>query len=339
MITGSSGFIGGWVWKRLAEQGHEVIGLDKAGPPEEFGREKTCICDILDGKRLRSAIKESQPDAVIHLAARVDLDEKHEIRGYAANIDGVRNLLDSVRQAPSVRRVIYTSSQLVCKVGHVPKSMEEYCPDTLYGESKALTEQIVRQADGGTVEWCLVRPTTVWGPGMSAHYQQMLDLVSRGVFFHCGSGKLHKSYGYAGNIAHQYATLLAARPEAVHRQTFYLADYEPLSLRDYLDSLARELGAKPIRTVPLPAARTLAYLGDVMGALRGRSFPFNSFRLRNILTEYVFDLSRTRAVCGDLPISFGSGVRATAEWYRGLGRGGAVQSARKAPAAGWNSRT
>lgn len=318
LVTGSAGLIGRWTVAGLVEAGHEVIGLDKIEPPIEFSGRCSYTCDILDTPRLKAVFQECHPEAVIHLAARIDLDEEQDLRGYAANTDGVRNVVDAVRHTPSVRRVVYTSSQLVCKVGYIPKSMDEYCPNTLYGQSKVLTEQIVKEADGGVAEWCLVRPTTVWGPGMSPHYQRMLDLITRGLFFHCGEGKLYKSYSYAANIAYQYVRLLAAPARAIHRRTLYLADYEPLSLRDYTNLLAKELGAKPIRTMPLPMAKLLAYVGDIAGGLCRRSLPLNSFRLRNILTEYVFDLRETRAVCGPLPSTFEEGVRKTASWYRDI---------------------
>ncbi|MCX6924753.1 MAG: NAD(P)-dependent oxidoreductase [Verrucomicrobia bacterium] len=315
LVTGSSGFIGRWVCSQLLARGHEVAGLDKAPAPDESISAVSYLCDILDGPRLGAIMREYQPDAVIHLAARTDLNEKNDIGGYAANIDGVRNVIDAVRHTPSIRRVVYTSSQLVCKVGHVPREMDEYCPNTLYGQSKVLTERIVKDGDGGGVEWCLVRPTTVWGPGMSPHYQQMLALIKQGRFFHCGHGKLRKSYSYAGNIAHQYLKLLAAPSEAVNRHTFYLADYEPLSLRDYANDLARELGAKPIPTVPVFVAKALGLVGDFLGVVRGRGFPFNSFRLNNILTEYVFDLTPTHCVCGPSPFTYQQGVHETAAWY------------------------
>ncbi len=254
-----------------------------------------------------------RPDAVIQLAQRCDL-EGQTLEDYDANITGVRNLCEAVRRTPSVKRVIYTSSQLVCEVGHVPASDTEYCANTIYGESKVRTEEIVREEDGGGVEWCIARPTTVWGPGMSEHYQSLLRHIQKGTYFHSGGGKLLKSYAYAENIAHQYLQLVNAPKEKIHQQVFYLADYEPLSLRDYADALAKELGAKPLKIVPLPVAKVLALSGDVLNRL-GIKFPYNTFRLRNIRTEYVFDLSKTRAVCGELPVGFEEGVKRTAKWF------------------------
>ncbi len=316
LVTGSSGLIGQWVCKTLRENGFPTVGIDcisdeSCWPADEFHR-----CDILDLDALAKVFADTSPDLVVHLAARIDLEETQDIAGYAANTDGVRNILQCVRDTPSVTRVIVTSSQLVCKVGHVPKTDDEYCPNTLYGESKVLTEKITHELDGGGKEWCLARPTTVWGPKMNPHYQKMLQLIWRRRFFHCGHDKLYKSYAYAGNIAHQYLKLLTAPAEAIHGKTFYLADYEPISLRDYTNGLAQAMGAAPIPTLPLPLAKGLALVGDALNACGLKRFPFNRFRLRNILTEYQFDLQKTKAVCGELPYSFEDGVAATAQWYK-----------------------
>jgi nucleoside-diphosphate-sugar epimerase len=85
-------------------------------------------------------------------------------------------------------------------------------------------------------------------------------------------------------------------------------------LRDYANLLADELGVKHAITVPLPCAKVIALCGDLLNAC-GLRFPYNSFRLNNIRTEYTFDMSKTRAVCGDLPRTFEEGVRETARWY------------------------
>lgn len=125
------------------------------------------------------------------------------------------------------------------------------------------------------------------GPHMSAHYQRLLHLIRKGLYFHCGKSKLYKSYSY----------------------------YEPLSLRDYANGLAEEMGSPRIPDFPKAFVRVLALFGDLINKLGFSGFPFNSFRLNNILTSYVFDLSETRTVCGELPFSQADGIRATARWF------------------------
>jgi nucleoside-diphosphate-sugar epimerase len=318
LVTGSSGFIGSHLLPRLVQDGHTVLGADRDDPQTRPPGASYRNCDILDPDAVMSVLTDFNPDALIHLAARTDLDERTNIQGYAANIDGVRNVVAAVRANRNVKRAIYTSSQLVCRMAYIPSHDQDYCPTTLYGESKVLTEKIVREEDGGGTIWCLVRPTTVWGPGMRAHYVRFFRMIEAGRFFHVGRREIRKSYGYVGNVVHQYARLLTAPAELIHRKTLYVADYEPLRFREWADTFQRELDAPPIPTYPELMARAASRIGDLINAVGLRSFPFNSFRLGNVTADYRFNLAETEKVCGPLPFSTEEGVRQTTNWLRGL---------------------
>lgn len=314
LVTGTAGFIGRHLAPELLHRGHAVLGLDRRNVAVNAGFSHV-VCDLLDAARVKQTVLEFAPDAVVHLAARTDLDEKNDLNGYAVNFRGTENLIEAVEQVGSVRRAIYTSSQLVCRYGYRPAHQEDYAPDSLYGRSKVEMEKIVRRRDGGGTTWCLVRPTTVWGPGMGPHYRRFLRLLRKGRYFHIGSGALMKSYSYIENIVHQYARLLEVPAELIHRKTLYLSDYEMLSTRWYADELARAMRAPRVPTYPEPLARFLARIGDVINAAGFRSFPFNTFRLGNILTEVHFDLAETESIAGPLPVDPAEGVRRTADWF------------------------
>jgi nucleoside-diphosphate-sugar epimerase len=315
LVTGSSGFIGQHVVAALRERGHVVVGVDHSAPrqpPEGYRFER---CDIVDGAALGAIFADARPDAVLHLAARTDLAEKLDLAAYAPNIEGVENLIRAIRATPSVQRAVFTSTQLVCRVGYKPAHDEDFAPSTLYGESKVMTEKIVRREDGGGVTWCLTRPTTVWGPGMSAHYQRFFRMIRKGRYFHVGSQPLRKSFGYVGNVAWQYCRLLEVPAERIHRRVFYVGDYEPMALQEWADVMSAKLGGRRIRTLPRWFARAGARIGDGVNAAGFRTFPFNSFRLNNVLTEYTFDLSNTREVCGEVPYSLDAAAAETARWF------------------------
>jgi nucleoside-diphosphate-sugar epimerase len=319
LVTGSGGFIGRHVVQLLLARGYRVVGLDLRPSDVAHPQFQEIRCDLRDEAGVVSALQRCAPTLLIHLAARTDLEETRSLLGYDANMQGVEHLIQAIRATPSLQRWICTSSQLVCRIGYQPKGDEDYYPATLYGESKVETERIVRRSDGGGITWSIVRPTTIWGPGMNAHYVRFFRMIQAGYYFHVGGGPRFKSYGYVGNTAWQYLRLAEAPAAAVHRRTFYLADYEPISLEAWADSLGAAVGAPGIRTLPLWAARAGARVGDWLNFLGLRRVPFNSFRLANVLAEYIVDLEPTKAVCGKLPFTMHAGVQETARWLESLG--------------------
>jgi nucleoside-diphosphate-sugar epimerase len=318
LVTGSAGLIGAALVRDLVKQGIEVAGLDGKPVGESTGAAVNYVCDILDRARLSACVSEYAPDAIAHLAARTDFDEQKHVSGYAANIEGVSNLVEAIRATPSVKRCIWTSSQLVCRVGYVPTDPRDYQPDTIYGQSKVRTEEIVRTSDGAGREWCLVRPTTVWGPGVNPHYQGFLKLVKLGLYFHVDPGPLYKSYGYLGNVTHQYVRLLHAPADIIQGRTLYLADYSPIDLVSWCNAFQQSFGARPIPVMPKILVRLFASTGDALGKLGINRVPFNSFRLKNMLTQYQFDMRETEAICGPLPYTIEDGIKATTDWINRL---------------------
>ena len=316
LITGAAGFIGRHLSASLSRK-YEVAALDRRPAPTPLRGVEHYVCDLLDSDSLSRCVKDAQPEAVLHLAARTDLDGKR-IGDYAANIEGVENLVAAIRGAGTVQRAVCTSTQLVCRIGYTPTHDQDYRPSTLYGESKVRTEQVWRTHNGGNTNWCLVRPTTIWGPHMNPHYLRFFEMIRAGRYVHIGGAPRRKSYGYVGNTVVQYQRLLEAPSTRVHSRTFYLADYEPLILEEWAERFRVAFGAPAIRTIPMAVAVTAARIGDLVSRVGWRNFPFTSFRLTNVLTSYTVDLTATREVCGEIPYSVADGVAATAVWLQGI---------------------
>ncbi|GAA0648404.1 NAD-dependent epimerase/dehydratase family protein [Brevundimonas lenta] len=306
LVTGSSGFVGKALVRELAARGHHVSGFSRAQ------HERSFIGDLMDPVSLRAALSAFKPDVVFNLAAETDLKGMAR-NGYAVNTEGVKNLLDAVAASQSVHRVVWASSQLVCKPGVTPAHDTDYHPEGGYGESKVLGEKMVRSRDGAGKEWVIFRSTTIWGPGMSEHYAGILGMIRKGLYFHVGGRPLMKSYSYIDNLIDQLITLAIAPAEQVNRHTFYLADSDPIDLRAWAGGFGKWFH-KPIATLPTPLARSLARTGDVL-TKRGVRFPLTSQRLDNMLTEYVYDVAPIEAVHGRTLIGMEEGIERTARWY------------------------
>jgi nucleoside-diphosphate-sugar epimerase len=273
--------------------------------------------DVLDADALVAEVRALEPNLLIHAAARTDLLGT-SVHDYRVNTDGTTNVVAAVNATPALRRVVFFSSRMVCRIGYQPTADDDYCPPNAYGESKVVGEQIVRRADI-RVPWTIVRPTSIWGPWFDVPYRTFFDTVARGRFFHTAdSPNVSKSFGFVGNTVHEVACLADTVAQLVDRRTFYLAHYPPLRLGPWAELVRRELGAVPIRTLPYPVLRIAARVGDLAARCRVAEPPLTTFRLSNLLTPMVYDLAALEHIVGELPYSLEEGVTQTVAWMRNV---------------------
>ena len=265
------------------------------------------------------AVKAFAPDLVLHLAARTDLDGK-TVADYAANVTGVDNMVTAAMDCSAVKRVVFASSRLVCRIGYQPTSETDYCPTTAYGQSKVEGEQLVRaRAATAPWDWIQVRPTSIWGPWFGVPYKLFFDAVARGRYVHPQGLQILKSFGFVGNTVRQLAAISSADRSLIDKRTIYLADYPPIDAGEMAAIIRSELGLPIGREVPLWLLKVAAGAGDVGKALGWKQPPLTSFRLANLVTPMVHDLAPLQAIAGTLPYSMKDGVRLTIAWMRSQG--------------------
>ena len=312
LITGSSGFIGSNLLQFYIGKGFNVVNIDKSLPKLKENSRYWKEVNILDFNSLKSEILSFQPDFVIHLAARTDLNGKN-LNDYDSNTVGTQNLIKILNKTSSVKRVIFTSSMLVCKPGYIPNHQSDFAPSTLYGESKVLMEKIIQESSQN-YEWAIVRPTSIWGPWFGEPYRIFFDMVISNQYFHIGKKSCTKTYGYVENLLYQIDSILNAPAEKIQGNVFYLGDYEPTNIHDWADEIASEIGIK-IKTIPYSLIKIAALGGDVLKLL-GVKFPMTLFRLKNMTTNNVEDLSNTKKIAPSLPFSRISGIKTTLNWLK-----------------------
>lgn len=316
LVTGGSGFIGTNLMEALLERRDcEVLNLDTTEPQLAAHKPYWAPCDLLDTARVSELFQQFQPTEVIHLAGRTDMFGK-AVSDYAANHVGTENIIAAIRQTPGVERVVFTSSQFVVSPGPLPKSDFEFRPHTLYGESKVLSEQAVRAADLQCV-WTIVRPTNIWGRWHPRYPTEFWRVLKQGRYVHPGGRVVRRCYGYVGTVVEQILTILSSPAEKVNQAVFYVGD-APVDLLDWTNAFSRELTGKPVRVVPRPVLRAIAFLGDAVIAVGGK-FPLFSSRYRSMTEDYVTPMEKTFSVLGQPTHSLRQGVKITSDWLRSLG--------------------
>ena len=119
LVTGSTGFLGGWLTSALADRGAEVVCLIRDEVPgtlfDRWRLKDRCAVirgSVEDQALVERAINEYAVEAVFHLAAQaiVGAANRNPVSTFEANIQGTWSLLEACRRSPSVKRVVVASS-------------------------------------------------------------------------------------------------------------------------------------------------------------------------------------------------------------------------------------
>ncbi|MBA3044805.1 MAG: CDP-glucose 4,6-dehydratase [Euryarchaeota archaeon] len=120
LITGHTGFKGGWLALWLESLGAKVIGLALPPPTEPSFLESTnlvnkithIIGDIREFDQVSSVMKKYRPEFVFHLAAQPLVRRSYiePVMTFDTNVMGTVNVLEAVRSTPSVKVCICITS-------------------------------------------------------------------------------------------------------------------------------------------------------------------------------------------------------------------------------------
>jgi len=314
LVTGGSGFIGTNLIDYHLSRQDEIINFDTTSPRNAKHKGLHKAIDLLDKNALLAEINRFEPDYIYHLGARTDLDGLN-VGDYLSNTLGLQNLVDCCDHLHNLKRVIFASSRLVCEIGHIPKDYSDYCPTTSYGDSKVAGENLIKGSPPKKWEWCIVRPTSIWGPWFSVPYRNFFNAVEKGLYFHPKNLEVRKSFGYVGNTVYQLERLMHAPREKVNLKTFYLADYEPIEVMTFANQIAREFKVRKPISLPLFLLKVGAKIGDIFSFI-GLPSPLTSFRLNNLVTPMIYDLNDLKSVVGPLPYKTVEGIIQTVAWMR-----------------------
>lgn len=119
-MTGHTGFKGSWLSLWLQQMGAQVTGFALPPPttPSLFEVANVAqgmvsiVGDIRDGDALSKSMRDAGPEVVIHMAAQplVRYSYANPVETYSTNVMGTVNVLEAVRQTPSVRAVVNVTS-------------------------------------------------------------------------------------------------------------------------------------------------------------------------------------------------------------------------------------
>jgi len=163
VVTGAGGFVGQRLCARLRAEDVEVRGYDRE-------------VDVSEASAVAHAVRESRPDAVVHLAAVsfVPDSETQPELAYRVNYIGTRNVLAAVADiAPKARVLVVSSGQVYGSAAPGAPPFDEMSalrPNTHYARTKAAADLLAGVYAEGGLQVVRLRPFNHTGPGRPAHF-------------------------------------------------------------------------------------------------------------------------------------------------------------------------
>ncbi|MHC4596092.1 MAG: NAD-dependent epimerase/dehydratase family protein, partial [Planctomycetota bacterium] len=246
-ITGSSGFIAGYLLRSLPlDQYESVYCLSRSRSDlttELSGRDNF---HFVQGNLLEYATYENQlaaAETVIHLAAVTGKAKQQDY--FAINTEGTANLVEKCKEL-GVKHFLHTST-IAVKYDDV-----KYYH---YAQSKQLAEQIVR--DSG-LAYTIIRPTIVLAQDAPI-WQSLRKMASKPVIMIPGNGRAKIQPIYVDDLI--ACILFILQEQLFNNQTLDIGGPDVLSFESFLRQIHRGAGQKEPRVVHLPLGLMRGCLG------------------------------------------------------------------------------
>jgi UDP-glucuronate 4-epimerase len=328
LITGTAGFIGFHLAKRLLAEGHEVQGVDGMTPYYDVELKKkrhallaqsnrftAHLLMLQDEARLASVYRAAKPDIVVHLAAQAGVRYSLENpRAYVdSNLVGTFNLLELMRREPPKHFLFGSTSSVYGandKMPFVETDRTDF-PITLYAATKKSGELMAHSyAHLFNIPTTAIRFFTVYGPwgrpDMALFKFVDAILHDRPIEVY-GEGEMSRDFTYIDDLV-----------EAIVRLVSVVPSRENASETDDLDSRSP---AAPFRVVNIGRGRPVPLL-EFIAAIEAK---LGKTAKRELLPMQPGDVTDTFASADLLQRLTGyrpatpveEGVGAFVDWYRG----------------------
>lgn len=323
LVTGATGFTGGWLVRHLLKEGDKVRALVRPGSYERAAELSELGAELVSGDLGDVAALAAACDGVeivYHIAASYRTAGQPASVYREVNVQGTNRLLKAAAGA-RVGRVVHCSTGGVH--GHIecPPATEDapLAPGDIYQASKLEGEQLARvYGDAGEVEVVVARPIGIYGPG-DTRFLKLFRGLSRRRFPMLGTGSVYYHLTFIDDLVRGFR-LCATAAEAAGR-TYLLVGPRYTTLAELVGLIAAECGVSPPRrSWPVwPVWLAGALCECVCVPLRIEP-PLFRRRVEFYTKSRAFDASRARREIGfDPKVDLEEGIHRTAVWYREQG--------------------
>lgn len=285
LITGTAGFVGFHLARRLLSAGHSVVGVDGMTTYYDVRLKErrvallnqnpdfvqhTAMLEDMD--TLARIVRDAKPEAMFHLAAQAGVRYSLENpRAYVdANLIGTFNVMELARELKPQHLLMASTSSVYGANPDMPFTEEQRAdmPLTLYAATKRATEHMAHSyAHLWGIPTTMMRFFTVYGPwgrpdmALFKFAKAILDGDPIDVY---GQGQMRRDFTYVIDLVEAMARLLdavpvaAADPEearvtgasiAAPFRVVNIAGGQPVELSDFIACIEKSLGRSAKRNL------------------------------------------------------------------------------------------
>lgn len=291
LVTGGTGVIGNGVVAELLRRGHTVRLLSRHANDDakQWNDVEPFDGDVADASSVRGAVDGC--DAVLHIAG-IAAEHPPEVTFDKINVGGTQNIVAEAMRA-NARRFVFVSS-----LGADRGSSD-------YHRSKLAAEKAV---EGSTLNWLIVRPGGVYGPGDEVTSQILKLVRALPALPVIDDGEQPFQPIWFEDLAKALTNALE-RSELTHR-VLEVAGDEQTSMSDLIRRVG-ELTGRKVAQVPVPMP--LASLAAKVGAMVGVDLPADETKLAMLADHNVIEGDNALTTLGVEATPLDRGLRALAD--------------------------
>jgi nucleoside-diphosphate-sugar epimerase len=255
LVTGSTGFIGRALVARLVADQRFVVRAAVRRDSTELPPLVTRVITRDSATAIWTRADFIGVDAVVHLAGRAQVlrqsTENSLLELRRVNVVATEQLAREAAAGGVTRFVFLSSVKVHGDVGRYTE-MDRPAPQEPYAVSKHEAElALTRVASEMGMQWVIIRPPLVYGPGARSNFLALMQAVARGYPLPLGAVHNRRSLIALDNLVDFIVTCIV-QPAAAN-EVFLVSDDEDLSTTELVRRLASAMGVRA-RLIPVPPA-------------------------------------------------------------------------------------
>ena len=233
LMTGSSGFIGSHLKPYLKD--HEIYHLES---------------DLRHHGLVRTEVRDIQPEMVIHLGARTEVEQSfyEQITFSEINYVGSVNLIEISKEVPNFKNFVFASTMEV----YGPQPKHTVCdhlttpyPNAPYAVAKYAVEKYLEYAGRSyNLPYTIIRQTNCYGRKDNDFFvteQIITQMLKNPDEIHLGYAEPYRNFIYIDDMLDAW-TAIINNPEKCKEKIFTLGPDNPIKIKDYVDIIAKKIG-------------------------------------------------------------------------------------------------